>query len=144
MTVGDHQNGRRSVGALLRDLAEGGVGLVRNEVRLARVETAEALKAVGRGSAFVATAAVLALLGGLAFLAGVILLVGDQWLPRDLYWLAALIVVVLTGAIAAWFAKRGLALLTASRLAPTETVSTFRETKEELVADVRHRSSRCR
>ena len=45
MTVGVHQNGRRSVGALLRDLAEGGVGLVRSEVRLARVETVEALSA---------------------------------------------------------------------------------------------------
>jgi drug/metabolite transporter (DMT)-like permease len=132
MTVGVHQNGRRSVGALLRDLAEGGVGLVRNEVRLARVETVEALNAIGRGSALVATAAVLALLGGLAFLAGVILLVGDQWLPRDLYWLAALIVVVITGALAAWFTRRGVALLTPTQLAPVETMATIRETKEEL------------
>src|SRR3954464_14974846 len=131
MTVGMYQNGRRSVGALLRDLAEGGVGLVRNEVRLARMETAEALKAVGRGSALVATAAVLALLGGLAFLAGLILLVGDQWLPRDLYWLAALIVVVITGALAAWFTRRGVALLTPTQLAPVETMATIRETKEE-------------
>jgi uncharacterized membrane protein YqjE len=137
MTVGAHQNGRRSVGALLRDLAEGGVGLVRNEVRLARVETAEALKAIGRGSALVATAAVLALLGGLAFLAGVILLVGDQWLPRDLYWLAALIVVLITGAIAVWFARQGMALLTPTQLAPVETVTTIRETKEELAAAVK-------
>jgi uncharacterized membrane protein YqjE len=137
MTVGVHQNGRRSVGALLRDLAEGGVGLVRNEVRLARVETAEALKAIGRGSALVATAAVLALLGGLAFLAGVILLVGDQWLPRDLYWLAALIVVLITGAIAVWFARQGMALLTPTQLAPVETVTTIRETKEELAAAVK-------
>jgi drug/metabolite transporter (DMT)-like permease len=112
--------------------------LVRSEVRLARVETVDALNAIGRGSALVASAAVLALLGGLAFVAGVILLVGDQWLPRDLYWLAALIVVVLTSAIAAWFAKQGLALLTPTRLAPTETVTSIRETKEELVAAVRH------
>src|SRR3954466_4292989 len=137
MTVGVHQNGRRSVGALLRDLAEGGVGLVRNEVRLARVETAEALKAIGRGSALVATAAVLALLGGLAFLAGVILLAGDQWLPRDLYWLAALIVVLITGAIAIWFARQGMALLTPTQLAPVETVTTIRETKEKLAAAVK-------
>ena len=37
MTVGVQQNGRRSVGALFRDLAEGSVGLVRNEIKLARV-----------------------------------------------------------------------------------------------------------
>jgi drug/metabolite transporter (DMT)-like permease len=138
MTVAVRQNGRRSVGALLRDLAEGGVGLVRSEARLARVETVEALNGIGRGSALVATASVLALLGGLALVAGVILLVGDQWLPRDLYWLAALIVVLLTGGIAGWFTKRGLALLTPTQLAPTETVATIRESKEELVAAVRH------
>ena len=138
MTVGVHENGRRSVGALLRDLAEGGVALVRNEIRLARIETAEALNGIGRGSAIVATAAVLALLGGLALLAGLILLIGDQWLPRDLYWLGALIVVVITGAIAGWFAKRGLALLAPSQLAPDETVTTLRDTKDELVAAVRH------
>ena len=138
MTVGVHQNGRRSVGALLRDLAEGGVGLVRNEILLARVETLEALNGIGRGSALVATAAVLALLGGLALLAGVILLVGDQWLPRDLYWLAALLVAVLTGAVAAWFARQGMSLLSPAELAPDETVATIRETKNELVAAVRH------
>ena len=137
MTVGVHENGRRSVGALLRDLAEGGVALVRNEIRLARIETVEALNGIGRGSAIVATAAVLALLGGLALLAGLVLLIGDQWLPRDLYWLGALIVAVTTGAIAGWFAKRGLALLAPSQLAPDETVTTLRETKDELVAAVR-------
>jgi uncharacterized membrane protein YqjE len=137
MTVGVQQNGRRSVGALLRDLAEGGVGLVRNEIRLARVEMVEALNGIGRGSAFVAGAAVLALLGGLAFLAGLILLVGDQWLPRDLYWLAALLVAVITGALAAWFAKKGLSLLTPAELAPDQTMTTIRETKNELAAAVR-------
>ena len=138
MTVGMQQNGRRPVGALLRDLAEGGVSLVRNEARLARVETVEALNAIARGSALVATAAVLALLGGLAFLAGLILLVGDQWLPRDMYWLAALIVVLLAGGLAAWFVKRGMALLSPAQLVPQETVVTIRETKEELTAAVRH------
>jgi uncharacterized membrane protein YqjE len=137
MTVGVHQNGRRSVGALLRDLAEGGVDLVRGEIVLARVETIEALNAVGRGSALVASAAVLALLGVLALIAGLILLVGDQWLPRDLYWLAALIVAVITGATAAWFARRGMSFLSPSELAPLETVTTIRETKEDLVAAVR-------
>ena len=137
MTVGVHQNGRRSVGALLRDLAEGGVGLVRNEVRLARVETLEALNGIGRGSALVAVSAVLVLLGGLAFLTGLILLVGDQWLPRDLYWVAALLVVVITGALAGWFAKQGLAMLSPAALAPRETVTTIRETRAELADAVR-------
>jgi len=137
MTVGVQQNGRRSVGALFRDLAEGSVGLVRNEIKLARVETVEALNAIALGSAMVASAAVLGLLGGLAVLAGVILLIGDQWLPRDLYWLAALIVALITGGIAAWFAKQGMAHLSPADLAPEETVTSIRETKDELVAAVR-------
>lgn len=138
MTVGYQQDGRRSLGALLRSLAEEGVELVRSEIRLARVETVEALDGIGRGSAMVASAAVLALLGGLALLTGIILLIGDQWLPRDLYWLGALLVAVITGAIAAWFAKQGLALLSPAELAPDETVTTIRETKNELVAAVKH------
>ena len=137
MTVAAHQNGPRSFGALLRDLAEESVGLVRNEVVLARVETMEAAEGIGRGSMLVAGAAVLALLGGLALVAGLILLIGDQWLPRDLYWLGALIVAVVTGVVATWFARQGMTLLSPSRLAPNSTVTTLRETKDDLVAAVR-------
>jgi uncharacterized membrane protein YqjE len=128
----DGRNGRRSIGALLRDLAEGSAMLVRGEVRLARIETGAAIAGVGKGTAFVATGAVLALLGSLSVLAGVVLLIGDQWLPADLYWVAALIVLLISGAIAAWFAKRGMALLSPSQLAPNETVTTLKEDKEWL------------
>ena len=130
-------NGRRSFGTLLRELAEESVGLVRNEIRLARVEAADGLRAIGRGSALVASGAVLLLLGVLALVAGLILLIGDQWLPRDQYWLAALIVAVITGGIAVWFAKQGLTLLSPKQLTPEETVTTIKETKDELVAAVR-------
>lgn len=128
----DGRNGRRSIGALLRDLAEGSAMLVRGEVRLARIETGTAIAGVGKGTVFVATGAVLALLGSLSVLAGVVLLIGDQWLPADLYWVAALIVLLISGAIAAWFAKRGMALLSPSQLAPNETVTTLKEDKEWL------------
>jgi uncharacterized membrane protein YqjE len=130
-------NGRRSLATLVRELAEESVELMRSEVRLARVEAAEAMEAIGRGSAFVAGAAVLFLLGGLATLTGVMLLIGDQWLPSDRYWLGALIVMLITGAIAAWFVKQGLAQLSPKQLVPGETLSTIRETKDELVAAVR-------
>jgi hypothetical protein len=127
------QDGRRGLGTLLRELAEGSAALVRSEIQLARVEIADALGAMSRGAALTGMGAVLALLGGLSVAAGLILLVGDQWLPRDMYWLAALIVVVITGGLAAWFAKRGLALLSPKNLTPNETVQTLRETKDELV-----------
>ncbi len=132
MAAGVNGGGRGGIGGLLRELAEGGTALVRQEARLARLEVGEAAIALGKGTAFVALGGVLALLGGLCLLAGVILLIGDQWLPRDLYWVAALIVVVLTGGIAAWFVKRGTSALSAKALMPDETVATLKEDKEWL------------
>ena len=124
-------DGQRPLGALLRDLAEGSATLVRDEVRLARLEFSGLLGGVGRGTVAVATGGVLALHGGLAVLAGHILLAGDQWL-RDRYWLAALIVTAIAGGTATFFAKRGLGLLSAKQLAPDQTLATLQEDKEWL------------
>jgi uncharacterized membrane protein YqjE len=131
MAVG-RNDGRRGVGDLLRDLAEGSAALVRGEARLARLELGELVSGIGRGTAMVATGGVLALLGALALLTGLILLVGDQWLPRDLYWVAALIVTLIAGGVAAWLARRGLALLSPKVLVPDQTVATLKEDKEWL------------
>jgi hypothetical protein len=124
-------DGQRSMGSLLRDLAEGSASLVRNEARLARVEVTTMLSAVGSGTAAIAVGGVLALLGVLAFFTGIVLLPGDQWL-RDQYWLAALIVTLLAGGVAAWFAKQGLALLSPRKLAPEQTIASLKEDKEWL------------
>ena len=132
MTVDQSTESRRSVGALLRDLAEGSAGLVRGEIRLARMEFRAAVESASRGTAFVAVGGVLLLLGTLATFTGIILLIGDQWLPRDLYWLGALLVALITGGVAAWFAMRGRALLSPSALAPHETVATLKEDTEWL------------
>ena len=124
-------DGQRSLATLLRDLAEGSAELVRDEVRLARLEFGGLLAGVGRGTIAVAAGGVFALLGALAFLAGLILLVGDQWL-RDRYWLAALIVTAIAGGVALVFAKRGLALLSPNALLPDQTLATLQEDKEWL------------
>ena len=131
MTV-ERLNGRRSLGVLLRELAEGSAALVRGEIRLARMETATALAGIRDGTVMMATGGVLALLGGLSVVAGLVLLIGDQWLPRDLYWVAALVVTVISGGIAFWFAKRGMGLLSPREIAPNETVTTLKEDKEWL------------
>ena len=130
MAVGP-TNGSRSVGALLRDLAEGSATIVRNEVRLARIEVAQILRALGAGTGMVATGGVLLLVGGLALLTGIILLAGDQWLG-DAYWLAALIVTALLLALTWWLAAKGKAALSPQRLAPDQTVATLTEDKEWL------------
>ncbi|MEO7457640.1 MAG: phage holin family protein [Gemmatimonadaceae bacterium] len=122
----------RGLGALLRDLVEGSAELVRGEVRLARLEVGAVAGAAGRGTAFVAMGAVLLLLGTLAAFTGVILLIGDQWLPRDLYWLAALVVALIAGSIAAWLVMRGRNALSPAALAPHETVATLKEDREWL------------
>jgi hypothetical protein len=104
---------------------------VRNEVKLARLEVAGIVGGVGRGTAFVATGGVLALLGTLCLLTGIVLLGGDQWL-RDRYWLAALIVTALALGIAVFFVKRGMAQLSPANLAPDQTVASLKEDREWL------------
>jgi hypothetical protein len=125
----DH--GGRGLGALLKDLVEGSGELVRQEVRLARVEATGLARAVGVGTGAVAVGGVLALLGGLALLAGLIMLAGDQWL-KDNYWLAALIVTLIAGGICAFFAWRGLQRLSPKQLVPNQTVETLKEDVEWL------------
>lgn len=127
---------------LVRELASSGADLVRGEVRLARLELAQAVEAAGRGTVLVASGAVLALLGGLSLLIALVLLAGEQWIPR-LYWLAALILMVVTGAVAAWLAARGRALLDPSRLVPDQTITTVKENttwvKQRLTSDAKSR-----
>jgi drug/metabolite transporter (DMT)-like permease len=122
----------RGFGELVRDLAQSSTALLRAELKLARLELTGITTHVARGSAQVALGGVMLLLGGLSLAAGIVLLAGDQWLPRDRYWLAALLVVVVTGLLAAWLAKRGAAHLAPGRLAPDQTLETLREDKEWL------------
>ena len=132
MSLDSTSDSRRGLGTLLRALAEGSADLVRGEARLARLEIGTAASAAGRGTAFVALGGVLLLLGVLAVFTGLILLVGDQWLPADLYWLAALIVALIAGGLAAWLALRGRRALSPSALAPHETFATLKEDTEWL------------
>jgi drug/metabolite transporter (DMT)-like permease len=124
---GRSENGQMPpLGALLRDLAEGSSSLIRQELRLARLELTEMLGAMATGGTLIISGSVFALLGGLSLLIGIILLGADQWL-RDRYWLAALIVLVVAGALALFFMSRGMALLSPKQLAPEETVATLKE-----------------
>jgi len=107
-------------------MAASGAALIRGEVRLARLELAQAVETIGRGAVLVAVAAVLGLLGSLSMVVALVLLAGEQWIPR-LYWLAALLLMMVTGALAALFASRGRALLAPSRLVPDQTITTVKE-----------------
>ena len=71
------------------------------------------LGAMATGATLIVSGSIFALLGGLSLLIGLILLGADQWL-RDRYWLAALIVLAIAGALAVFFMSRGMALLSPS------------------------------
>jgi uncharacterized membrane protein YqjE len=118
-----HRNG---VGALVKTLAEESANLVRQEISLARIEIAEAVRAVGRGTMLVTLGAMMLMLGALAAITSIVLLAGDQWL-RDRYWLAALAVAVLAGAVAGLAAARGKDKLEPQKLRPNETTETLKE-----------------
>lgn len=124
--MGLAQGERPRVGALLRSLAEESARLVRQEVRLARIELQQLGRRVGMGAAAFALGGVLAALGAVALVTGIVLLVGGEWL-RERYWLAALIVTVVFGAVAAWLVWRGAALVSPKRFEPDETVETLKE-----------------
>ena len=119
------------IGTLLKELVEGSGELVQHEMRLARVEATDLVRGIGVGTASVAVGGVLGLLGGLCLLAGLIMLIGDQWLHDD-YWLAALIVTLIAGGVAAFYAWRGKQRLSPAQLVPNQTVATLKEDVEWL------------
>ena len=122
----------RSFATLFRDLAVASAELLRGELRIARMEAGEVGTRVARGTAQVALGAVLLLLGTLALATGVVLLVGDQWLPNDRYWLAALVILLITGGLTVWLARKGMAQLHPSQLTPEQTIETLKEDSEWL------------
>jgi len=84
---------------------------LRADVRVAVREVEAALRGVGTGSFLCAIAATVGFLGVLSLVTGVILVIGDQWLPHDWYAVAALIVAIIAG-LAAWlFTRRGISVL---------------------------------
>lgn len=127
-----HHERSRSFGELLRDLVHAGTDMLRGEAKLARMELTDVASHMGRGAGLAALGGVLLLLGGLSLAAGFVLLAGDQWLPRDRYWLAALIVASVAGAAALLLARRGMRQLAPAQLAPDETLETLKEDRQWL------------
>jgi hypothetical protein len=128
--------GGRRLPVLMRELAEGSAALVRQEARLLGLELGSLVTVVARGSVSVAVGAVLLVLGALAMLVGIVFLIGERWIVGT-YWLAALIVAALTGVVAAVAASRGMRLLSASQLRPSETLETLEEDAEWLTRQMR-------
>jgi hypothetical protein len=116
---------KRGVGQLLRDVAEDGALLARQEVHLARIEFAQIARDIGKGTGFAIAAAMVGLLTVQMLVFGVVLLLGDA-LFRGHYWIAAFVLTAILGAGTFYLLKRGTALLSPDKLKPEQTLATFR------------------
>jgi uncharacterized membrane protein YqjE len=112
------------VGELFKRFGQDAGTLVKQEITLAKLELRESLKGLAQSAGKLGAAAGLGLFGGFAFLAFVIIGLGDL---IDNYWLSALIVAVLLLGTAAVLAKGALKHMKENSLAPAETVQTLIE-----------------
>jgi hypothetical protein len=115
----------RGVGQLLRDVAEDGAHLARQEVHLARIEFAQIARDVGKGTGLAVAAGMLGLLTVQMLVFGIVLLMGDA-LFRGRYWIAAFILTAILAGGAFYLLKRGAALLSPKNLKPEHTLATLR------------------
>jgi hypothetical protein len=118
----------RGVGQLLREVAEDGAHLARQEVHLARIEFAQIARDIGKGTGFTVAAAMLGLLTVQMLVFGIALLMGDA-LFRGHYWIAAFVLTAILGGAAFFLLKRGTSLLSPRNMKPEETLATLRRRK---------------
>jgi hypothetical protein len=112
-----------SIGDLVSQLAQKTGVLVSQEVRLARTELTANAKVAGVNAAWAAGGGALALAGGLFLLTAVVLLLGEV-MP---YWLASLLVGLVTAAAGAAAAFKGIRALQGLDAAPRQTIRTLKE-----------------
>jgi hypothetical protein len=113
-----------STGELLKQLSEKSSELVRQELELAKAELGEKGKQVGKGAGILGAAGVVGLLAAGALTASLILVLSEAMDG----WVAALIVTVVYGAVAAVLALRGRDKVREGMPpAPEETVESVKE-----------------
>ena len=115
----------RGVGQLLRDVAEDGAHLARQEVQLARIEFAQIARDIGKGTGLTVAAAMLGLLTVQMLVFGIVLLMGDA-LFHGHYWIAAFVLTAILGGAAFYLLKRGTSLLSPRNMKPEQTLATLR------------------
>jgi hypothetical protein len=127
MTAQQEDLRERPVGDLVKQLAGQTSRLVRQEIDLAKAEMSQKANVAGRGAGLLGGAAVVGLLAAGALTACLILAL-DEVIPD---WLAALIVALAMGAIAAVLAMQGRnRIRAATPPVPEQTVETVKEDVE--------------
>ena len=116
----------RSIGELFSKLANDTTNLVRQEIRLAKVELGQKAAEAGKHVGLVAVGGGVAYTGFMAIVAALILLLGEH----IALWLAALIIGIATLALGILLARQQLGQLKQLDPTPKATVETLREDKE--------------
>lgn len=129
MTVSRHET--RGIGELIHDVAEDTSRLARQEVHLARLELAEIVRGIGKGTAMMVAAGALGILAVQIFVFGLVLLVGGEILSGR-FWIAAFITTALMTAVAVVLVKKGLEALSPKNMIPDQTVASLKEDREWL------------
>jgi hypothetical protein len=128
MKMLDDITSNRGVGQILREVAEDGAHLARQEVNLARIEFAQIARDIGKGTGFAVGAAMLGLLTVQMLVFGIVLLMGDA-LFRGHYWIAAFVLTAILGGVAYYLLRRGASLLSPRNIKPEQTLASLRRNK---------------
>ena len=119
----------RSLGELFSDLSQQTADLIRQELRLARVELSEKLSDVGRQAMMIGVAAAFGLAAVVTIAAAVTLLLIEVGVVA---WLDAAITAAVMGLTAYLLAQSGIAALRKRSIAPVETIHSLKETTQWL------------
>lgn len=113
------------LGELFKRLSQDTATLVRQEIQLAKVEMTEKGKLAGPGAGMLGAAGVIGFLALFAFTLFLIFMLGEAF---NNAWLAALIVTLVYGGVAAFLGMKGRdKLKAAAPIVPEQTVETVKE-----------------
>lgn len=114
----------RSLGDLFSELASETSTLVKQEVALAQTELTQKATKVGKNVGYLVVGGAVAYAALLAFIAGLIIILGNA---LDNHWLAAFIIGIVIAIAAVVMIMSALSALKATGLTPTQTVETIKE-----------------
>jgi uncharacterized membrane protein YqjE len=119
----------RSLGELFSDLSEQTAALIKQEMRLAKVELSENLSDAGKHAMMIGVAAVFGLAAVITIAAAITLLLIEVGVEP---WLAAGITAAALGLTAYLLAQSGISALRKKSIAPVETIHSLKETTQWL------------
>lgn len=113
-----------TLGELITSLSDDFTKLIRNEIRLARVETMEAVSTASRGAGMLAAGGMVAYAGLILVLIALSILLGQA---LENYWLSTLIVGAVVLIIGAVLLFSGKSALQKVNVTPEKTIETLKE-----------------